>query len=102
MSKFDLVVERNFFVLGEDAIYTPAGGEPVSIKVMPRQPDEILDIGDTMIVTGTNVFDVRVADIAAPAEDDTITFKSKTYIVQGEPQARDSDRLIWTLNTRPA
>ncbi len=102
MSKFDLVVERNFFVMGEDATYTPASGDPITIKVMPRRPDEILDIGDTMIVTGTNVFELRVADIAAPAENDTITFKGKSYIVQGEPQARDSDRLIWTLNTRPA
>ncbi len=102
MSKFDLVVERNFFVMGEGATYTPNGGAPVSIKVMPRRPYEILDIGDSMIVTGTNVFDVQVADITAPAEDDTITYKGQTYIVQGEPQARDSDRLIWTLNTRPA
>lgn len=103
MSKFDLVVERNFFVMGEDATYTPAGGgAPVSIKVMPRRPDELLEFGDSMIVTGTNIFDVRVADIAAPAEGDTITYNGTAYIVQGEPQSRDSDRLIWSLNTRLA
>ena len=102
MSKFDLVVERNFFVMGEDATYTPAGEDPIAIKVMPRRPDELLEFGDSMIVTGTNIFDVRVADIAAPAEGDTITYKGTAYIVQGEPQSRDSDRLIWSLNTRPA
>lgn len=101
MSKFDLVVDRNFFVMGEDATYTPAGGEAIPIKVMPRRPDEVLDIGESMIVTGTNVFDVQVSAIAAPAEGDTLTYKGTTYIVQGEPQARDPDRLIWTLNTRP-
>jgi hypothetical protein len=102
MSRFDLVVERNFFVMGEDATYTPAGGDPLSIKVMPRRPDEILGIGETMIVTGTDIFDVRAADITQPAEGDTLIYKGKTYIVQGEPQTRDPDRLIWTLNTRAA
>lgn len=102
MSKFDLVVERNFFVLGVDAVYTPAGGDPVTIKVMPRRPDEVLDIGETMIVTGTNIFDIRIADIEEPAEGDTLEFKGKTYVVQGPPQARDPDRLIWTVDMRPA
>jgi hypothetical protein len=102
MSKFDLVIERNFFVLGEAAVYTPQGGEPVSIKVMPRRPDEVLAVGEAMIVTGTDIFDVRAADIEQPQEGDTLTYKGKTYIVQGEPQARDSDRLVWTLNTRKA
>lgn len=101
MSIFSLVVERNFFVMGEAAIYTPDGGTPQTIKVMPRRPDEIIGFGDTSISTNTAIFDIRVADIATPQENDTLLFKGITYVVQGSPAYQDGDRLIWRVNTYP-
>lgn len=101
MSIFALVIERNFFVMGETAVYTPDGGPSKTIKVMPRRPDEIIGFGDTSIATNTAIFDIRVADIAAPQEGDTLLFKEITYVVQGSPTYQDGDRLIWRVNTYP-
>src|ERR671918_3021157 len=33
---------------------------------------------------------------------DQLTVDGQTFIVQGEPERRDSDRLVWTLDVRPA
>lgn len=101
MSIFSLVVDRNFFVMGEPATYTPVAGLAKSIKVMPRRPDEIIGFGDTSIATNTALFDIRVSEIAAPEEGDTILYKEITYVVQGSPTYQDGDRLIWRVNTYP-
>lgn len=101
MGRFDSVIDRNFSMLGEDAVYTPAGDLPRTIKVMHRRPDEIIGFGETSIVSGTAIFDIRVADITAPQQGDTLIFKGVTYYVQGEPQYQDGDRLLWRINTFP-
>lgn len=101
MSIFALVIDRNFFVMGEPAVYTPDGGPSKSIKVMPRRPDEVIGFGDTSIASNTAIFDIRVADIANPQEGDTLLFKEITYVVQGSPTYQDGDRLIWRVNTYP-
>lgn len=101
MSIFSLVVDRNFFVMGEPAIYTPVAGPSKSIKVMPRRLDEIIGFGDTSIATNTALFDIRVSEIAVPEQGDTILYKEITYVVQGSPTYQDGDRLIWRVNTYP-
>ena len=45
--------------------------------------------------------DIRASEIAAPAENDTIVVDGSTYVIQGEP-IRDAERLIWTIEARPA
>ncbi|MCW5700084.1 MAG: hypothetical protein KIT00_09600 [Rhodospirillales bacterium] len=85
-----------------DAVYTAAGdGDPKTVRIIARRPDEIIGLGDTRIRMATAMFDVRVSEVAAPAEDDTLEFGGETFVVQGEP-VRDRDGLIWTLDTRPA
>lgn len=101
MSIFSLVVDRNFFVMGEPALYTPQAGPEKSIKVMPRRPDEIIGFGDTSIASDTALFDIRVAEISNPQAGDTILYKGVTYIVQGSPVYQDGDRLIWRVDTYP-
>ena len=47
------------------------------------------------------MLDARVADMPTPAPGDLIRIGAEDFLVQGEPKA-DRERLIWTLNTRPA
>ena len=84
-----------------DAVYTPAGGEPMMARVIARRPDEIVGFGDTRVHAATAMFDVRVSEVPAPAESDTLEIGGETFIVQGEP-IRDREGLIWSLDTRPA
>ena len=59
--------------LAIDAVYRAGGADPgVPVRVILRRPDRIGEFGETRIVAETVVIDVRVSDVAAPAEGDTI------------------------------
>jgi hypothetical protein len=45
---------------------------------------------------------VRVIEVANPRPDDQLIVDGQTFVIQGEPERRDPDRLVWTLDLRPA
>ena len=84
-----------------DVVYRAGGADPgFQVRVVTRRPDRIGDFGDTRIASETMTFDVRTAEIAGPAEGDTLDVGGVTYVVQGTP-VRDAERLIWTIEARP-
>ncbi|MGE5770238.1 MAG: hypothetical protein ACM32G_08120 [Betaproteobacteria bacterium] len=87
--------------LGVDVIYRTGGAGPGTIiRAIIRQPDRIGTYGETRIATATLMIDVRVSEVAAPAEGDTLEMNGTIYVIQGEP-IRDAERLIWTIEARP-
>jgi len=100
MTVFAGAVDATFAAFGFDAVYTPAGGESVSVRVVARRPDTIVGFGETRIHTETATFEVRASEVADPRPDDHLTVGGETFVVQGEPERRDPDRLVWTLETR--
>ncbi|CAA6605803.1 conserved hypothetical protein [Rhodospirillaceae bacterium LM-1] len=88
--------------IARTVLYRSSGvGDGVAVRVIARRPDREVAFGDIAVQTSTALFEVRVAEVANPAEGDSITLDGETFIVQGEPE-RDADRLIWLLDTRPA
>lgn len=86
--------------LARDAVYRPSGaGAEVPCRVILRQPDEMASFGETQIVRGSTLIDVRVAEVAAPREGDSFTLGATVYEVTGAPR-RDADRLMWTCACR--
>jgi len=102
MTAFQGAVDTTFAAFGVDAVYTPAGGEPVSVRVIARRPDTIVGFGETRIHAETATFEVRASEVASPRPDDQLVVEGQTLVVQGEPERRDPDRLVWTLDVRPA
>jgi hypothetical protein len=47
-------------------------------------------------------FELRVSEIADPRPDDQRIVDGQTFVIQGEPERRDPDRLVWTLDVRAA
>jgi hypothetical protein len=95
----DLFADPN---IAQTAIYQVGGnGEGISVRVITRQPDRDIEFGDINIHTATTVFEIMVKELPALAEGDTITLNGETFVIQGEPK-RDAERLIWSLDTRPA
>jgi hypothetical protein len=45
---------------------------------------------------------VRASEIASSHPGDQLTIGSESFVVQGEPERRDPDRLVWSLDVRPA
>lgn len=72
-----------------------------TIRVIRRAPDRITEFGAARFVSDTVVLDVRVTDLAEPRPGDLIVIGADSFTIQGEP-VRDTDRLIWTLDLRPA
>ena len=102
MAVFRGAVDATFAVFGIDALYTPAGGDPVPVRVIAKRPDTIVGYGETSNHAETATFELRVSEVANPRPDDQLTMGVETFVVQGEPERRDPDRLVWTLDVRPA
>lgn len=77
------------------------GGEGIPVRVISRRPDRIAEFGETRVAVPTAMFDVRVSQIPAIAEGDTLEIDGALFAVQGEP-LKDAEGLIWTVEARPA
>jgi hypothetical protein len=102
MTAFQGAVDATFTGFGMDAIYTPAGGELVPVRVIAKRPDTIVGFGETRIHAETATFEVRASEFANPRPDDQLIVDGQTFVIQGEPERRDPDRLVWSLDVRPA
>jgi hypothetical protein len=68
--------------------------------VIARRPDAIVGFGETRIHTETATFELRASEVASPRPDDQLFVEGQTFVIQGEPERRDPDRLVWTLDVR--
>jgi hypothetical protein len=102
MTVFQDAVDVTFAAFGIDAAYTPTGGDPIPVRVIARRPDTIVGFGETRVHAETATFEVRASEVASPRPDDQLVVDGQTFVAQGEPERRDPDRLIWTLDVRPA
>ena len=102
MTVFQGAVDATFAAFGIDAVYTPAGGDPIPVRVITRRPDTIVGFGDTRIHTETTTFELRASEVTNPRPGDQLTLGGETFVVQGEPERCDPDRFVWILDLRPA
>ena len=101
---FSAMIDQFFTdpVLSKPATYLAFGTTtPYPVRVIPKQPDTVVGFGEAQLHVSTTLFDVRCLDMPDPGTGDQIIFEDKTYVVQSEPVA-DRERLVWTLNVRPA
>ena len=84
-----------------EAIYTSEGGAPMLVRVVSRQADAITDFGDARLWSETTRIDLRVAEVPAPRPGDRLEMDGEAFLIQGEP-VRDRERLVWTVDLRPA
>jgi hypothetical protein len=100
MMVFEGAVDATFAAFGIDANYTPAGGYPIPVRVIARRPDAIVGFGEIRIHAETATFEVRASDVASPRPGDQLTVGGDAFVIQGEPERRDPDRLVWTVDVR--
>ncbi|MCW3784237.1 head-tail joining protein [Defluviimonas salinarum] len=104
MSVLKAAIERIFThaALAEPALWISAStSEERPIRIITRAPDRVTDFGAGRFVSDTTVVDVRVGDLPSPRPGDLIVIGTESFLIQGEP-LRDRERLIWTLDLRPA
>ena len=87
--------------IARDAVYIADGGAPVLVRVVARRNDAISEFGDARLWSETTRIDLRVAEVANPRPGDRIEIDGEAFLIQGEP-VRDRERLVWTVDLRPA
>ncbi|PJN96168.1 hypothetical protein CNY89_04155 [Amaricoccus sp. HAR-UPW-R2A-40] len=87
--------------IGRGAVYIADGGAPVLVRAVARRADAISDFGEARIWSETTRIDLRVAEVANPRPGDRIEIDGDAFLIQGEP-VRDRERLVWTVDLRPA
>lgn len=103
MNAFAAVVDLLFADpnIGRDAVYTPDSGSTVPVRIIARRADEITGFGEARLWSETTRVDLRLAEVPNPRAGDRIEIDGDTFIIQGEP-VRDRERLVWTVDLRPA
>ena len=87
--------------LGRDVVYTAEGGAPALVRAILRRPDDVTGFGEARLWSETTRVDLRVAEVPEPRPGDRIEIDGEAFLIQGEP-VRDSERLVWTVDLRPA
>ncbi|HHL22958.1 MAG TPA: hypothetical protein ENJ52_15720 [Aliiroseovarius sp.] len=103
MSAFAAAVDALFADpdIASDVIYVTAGGTPKLVRAVLKRADEVTGFGQAQIWSETQRLDLRVADVHDPRPGDRVEIDGAAFLIQGEP-IRDAERLIWTVDLRPA
>ena len=87
--------------IARDATYIADSGTPVLVRVVTRRSDEVTGFGDARLWSETTRIDLRVAEVPEPRPGDRVEIEGEAFLIQGEP-VRDRERLVWTVDLRPA
>jgi hypothetical protein len=87
--------------IARDAVYIPEGGAPLLVRVVTRRADEVTSFSDARLWSETTRIDLRVGEVTNPRPGDRVEIEGEAFLIQGEP-VRDRERLVWTVNLRPA
>jgi hypothetical protein len=87
--------------IAREATYIASGGAPQLIRVVTRRADEVTSFGDARLWSETTRIDLRVGEVTNPRPGDRVEIEGEAFLIQGEP-VRDRERLVWTVNLRPA
>ena len=87
--------------MGRDAVYIADGGAPVLVRIVARRADAVTEFGDARLWSETTRVDLRVAEVPNPRPGDRLEIDADAFLIQGDP-VRDRERLVWTVDLRPA
>lgn len=87
--------------IARDATWRAGGTDPgITVRVITRQPDQVVGFGDSRAVLPTMLIDVRRSQVPEPASGDTVEIDGETFEIIATPSI-DSLRLVWTCEAAP-
>ncbi len=104
MSAFAAALDRIFSHadMATEAVWISADtSEERTVRAILKAPDRITGFGDARILSDSTTIDVRTGELPDPRPGDLIVLGADSFVIQGGP-IRDRERLIWTLDLRPA
>ena len=104
MDPFDGALDAIFAsVIGIDATFRPAGGGSQPVRLIPSRAEESVDLSTVRVVSETNLFDLRVSEVAAVAAGDKLQLDGEAFEreIKKHPKRRDTRKKVWTLSAPP-
>ena len=98
--RFQKTIDSLFQHLGMDAIYQPVAGETRAIRIIPRRPEDLYELGEGRLHGENPRFDIRVNEVTEPQIGDDMVIENKTYRIEEEPRF-EQHHLVWTVQTLP-
>lgn len=81
-----------------DGIFRAGGtGTPVPLRVIKLTPVQQAQFGAVRVAVDAATFEIRVADVAAPAAGDTLSVSGILHHVQGAP-VLDETGTVWLVD----
>lgn len=95
MSVFSTIIDSLFADenLARDAVYTPPAGLPVAVRVILKTAENLQPSFTASAVVGEVIADLRVSEVAAPAENGVLTVAGKNYVIRNT--RIDREGLVW-------
>ena len=103
LSIFSRSVDSLFDRLGREAFFKPQSNVstmpvPIPIKVIPRRPEHLFELGEGRIHAEDAHLEFRVSEVRSPATGDEIELDGKIYRIEEEPRL-DQHQLVWEVET---
>lgn len=100
---FALALDALFYAPGSaEAVFQPAGGPPVPIRVIRSAPDREVRFGGGRVLDNAGtVLELRRSDVQNPADGDTVLIGDETFRLFGDP-VLDLERISWTCGANIA
>jgi hypothetical protein len=75
-------------------------GAGVPVRIVLKQPDQLVNFGLSRAIVATTLIDVRVADVASPHKGDVVVIGGVGYEILADPRI-DTLRLKWECEAAP-
>lgn len=95
-ARFQKSLDSQFKHLGHKAIYVSTAGDRQPIRVIPRRPEQLFELGESQLHAENPQLEFRVSEVQSPARGDEIELDSKTYRIEAEPRL-DLHQLVWLV-----
>ncbi|SLN77301.1 head-tail joining protein [Oceanibacterium hippocampi] len=82
---------------GVAALYTPAGGDPAAVTLIPSGEQASAGAFGQEFVQAQDLYLARVSEMPSPAEGDAVTIGATVYRIQSPPRAA-ARGFLWWLN----
>jgi hypothetical protein len=72
--------------LGEGAVWKPGGVGGTACRIIRKSPDQVAEFGTSRALLASCVIDIRVSEIAAPAEGDVVQIGAVSFKIVADPK----------------
>lgn len=99
--RFRHAINGLFQRMGVEVEYAPANGElPFVIRVIPRRPEQLFELGESQIHAEDPQFEFQVSDVPNPQRGDDIIFGDHIYRIESEPRL-EQHQMVWAVDVLP-